>query len=269
MVTGIEGRGPAGRISSSSSGGEPTCVFSFTMAPERTRFASLRVSEVPDLPRWHDGPVLSLLLLTALAQPLPGAVMPSALYQGAHEATALLELELPLITTERAEDRWRRALSQPAKVKGLVVTRVPMTPPEKVELMMFSVLRSCLHRTDHHLSVKLLVFLTGTPPQVKLIPLATMGLGLETTRGYEQLKVALVESFSWNEERMRAVGMEQLWAQERKALASENPYLRHLAAEFLAQHEAAEVVDAVWGAPGSDERKKNEAMAEVLPDCRG
>lgn len=208
------------------------------------------------------------MLLAALAQP-PQGPLPSALYKGSQDATALLELELPLITTERAEDRWKRALAEGPKVKGLLATRVPMEPPQKVELKPFAVLRSCLHRTDHHLSVKLLVFLAGEPPRVQLIPLSTMGLGLETTRGYEQLKAALVESFGWREERMRAVGAEQLWAQERKALASDNPYLRHLAAEFLAQHGASEVVDAAWGAPGSDERKKNEALAEVLPDCRG
>lgn len=207
--------------------------------------------------------MLSLVLLSALAQPLP-----SALYRSAQDATALLELELPLITTERVEARWKRALGQP-KVKGLLATRVPMEAPERVELQPFNVLRSCLGRTDHHLSVKLLVFLAGQPPQVKLVPLATMGLGLETTGGYEQLKAALVEFWGWKEERMRAVGADQLWAPQKKALASDNRYLRHLAAEFLAQHEAAEVVDAAWGAPGTDERKKHEAMAEVLPDCRG
>lgn len=265
VVTGIEGRGPAGRISSSSSGGEPTCVFSFTMAPQRSRFALDRVpAERVYGPRcWHACAVLSLVLLTALAQPLP-----SALHRGAQEASALLELELPLITTERVEARWKRALGQP-RVKALLASRVPMETPATVELRPFAVLRSCLRRTDHRLSVKLLVFLAGQPPQPQVLPLATMGLGLESTPGYENLKAALVESFAWREERMRAVGAEQLWAPQRKALGSENPYLRHLAAEFLAQHEAAAVVDATWGPPGSDERKKNEAMAEVLPDCRG
>ena len=220
-------------------------------------------------------PVLTLVLLTALAQPAtqpapsPPGALPSVLYRATMDATALLELELPLITTDRVEARWKRALAQPPKVKALLATRQPMEAPEKVELPPFNVLRSCLRRTDHHLSVKVLVFLAGTPLQVKLIPLITMGLGLETTGGYEQLKAALVESFSWREERMRAVGADQLWAAQKQALASDNPYRRHLAAEFLAQHEASEVVDAAWGAPGSVERKKNEAMAEVLPDCRG
>lgn len=208
--------------------------------------------------------VLTLVLITTLAQPTP-----SALYRSTMDATALVELELALITTDRVETRWKRALGQPPKVKALLASRVPMQPPESVELKPFDVLRSCLHRTDHHLSVKVLVFLAGQPLQVKLIPLATMGLGLETTPRYEQLKAALIEVFDWREERMRAVGAEQLWAPQKKALAADNPYLRHLAAEFLAQHEAAEVVDVAWGAPGSDARKKNEAMAEVLPDCRG
>ena len=56
---------------------------------------------------------------------------------------------------------------------------------------------------------------------------------------------------------------------QRKALVSDNVYLRHLAAEFLIQHGAAEVVDEVWGAPGSELRLKNEATARVAPDCKG
>lgn len=209
--------------------------------------------------------VLTLVLLTTLAQ----QPIPSALYRSTADATALVEVELPLITTERAETRWKRALGETPRVKGLLASRRPMQVPESIELKPFGVVRSCLRRTDHHVSLKLLVFLAGEPPQVKLMPLVTMGLGLETTPRYEQLKAALIEVFDWREERMRAVGAEQLWATQKKALTSDNPYLRHLAAEFLAQHEAGEVVDAVWGAPGSDERKKNEALAEVLPDCRG
>lgn len=241
------------------------------MARERSRFAEegVRSASGPLLPLWGGmiAAVLTLVLITALAQ--PQGPLPSALYRSTIDATALVELELPLITTDSPEARWKRALGQPAKVKGLLASRVPMKVPETIELKPFNVLRSCLHRTDHHLTVKLLVFLAGEPPQVKLVPLTTMGLGLETTPHSEQLRSALIEVFDWREERMRAVGAEQLWAPQKKALASDNRYLRHLAAEFLAQHEAAEVVDAAWGAPGSDERKKNEALAEVLPDCRG
>ncbi len=207
--------------------------------------------------------VLSLVVLTALAQPIP-----SGLYRASQEATALVELELPLITTERSDLRWQRAIKQP-KVKALLASRAPMDVPESVELAPFDVLRSCLRKTDHHLSVKFLVFLSGSPLETKLLPQTTFGLGLQTTPGYEQLKAALIESFDWREERMRAVGAEQLWRMQRKALGSDNPYLRHLAAEFLEQHGATEVIDAEWGAPGSETRVKNEAKAAVAPDCKG
>lgn len=211
----------------------------------------------------HSAGVLPLVLLAVLAQPLP-----SALYRASQEASALVELELPLITTERMEARWQRAIKQP-KVKAVLATRAPMDAPEKVELVPFDVLRSCLRKTDHRLSVKLLVLMSGHPPRPVPLPQITFGLGLETTPGYEALKAALVESFEWVEERMRAVGAPQLFAAQRKALSSQNLYLRHLAAEFLVQHEAGAVLDEVWGAPGSEERAKNEEAAKVAPDCKG
>ena len=218
--------------------------------------------------------MLSLVLLTAFAQ-LPevpatpaGPPIPSALYRASREATALVELELPLITTERSDLRWRRALTQ-SKVLALLATRAPMDVPEEVQLAPFDVMRSCLKKTNDRLKVKLLVLLTGSPLLPKPLPNVTFGLGIETTPGYEQLKSALIESFEWREERMRAVGNEQLWRTQRKALISDNPYLRHLASEFLSQHEASEVIDAVWGAPGSDERTKMEATARIAPDCKG
>lgn len=207
--------------------------------------------------------VLSFVVFIALAQPLP-----SGLYRASQEASALVELELPLITTERSDLRWQRAIKQP-KVKAVLAARAPMDAPGSVELVPFEVMRSCLRKTDHRLTVKLLIFLSGSPLEPVLLPQTTFGLGLETTPGYEQLKAALVESFDWVEERMRAVGAQQLWREQRKALTSDNVYLRHLAAEFLIQHGAAEVVDEVWGAPGSEPRTKNEARARVAPDCKG
>ena len=215
--------------------------------------------------------MLSLVLLTALAQ-VPetpaGPPIPSALYRASQEATALVELELPLITTERMDLRWRRALTQ-SKVLGLLASRAPMDVPEEVQLAPFDVMRSCLKKTNDRLKVKLLVVLTGSPLLPKPLPNVTFGLGIESTPGYEQLKSALIESFEWREERMRAVGKDQLWRVQRKALTSDNLYLRHLAAEFLSQHEATDVIDAVWGAPGSEGREKMEATARIAPDCKG
>ena len=207
--------------------------------------------------------MLSLVLVAALAQPIP-----SALYRASQEATALVELELPMITTERSDLRWQRALKQP-KVKALLASRAPMDVPESIELLPFDVMRSCLHKTDHHLTVRLLVFLSGNPLEPKPLPNVTFGLGLATTPGYEALRAALIESFGWVEERMRAVGADSLWRAQRKALGSDNPYLRHLAAEFLEQHGASAVIDAAWGAPGTEAREKNEATARVAPDCKG
>ena len=204
----------------------------------------------------HSGAVLSLVLITALAQPLP-----SSLYRASHEATALVEVELPLITTERAEVRWRKALQSP-KVTSMLASRAPIDAPASLELPQFDVLRSCLHKMDHRFTVKLLVVLNGADLRPNPLPQVTYGLGLETTPGYEALKQALTESFRW-------IDGDRSWASQRKALESDNTYLRHLAAEFLVQHGAAEVIDAAWGAPGSEQRTTNEAMARIAPDCKG
>jgi hypothetical protein len=204
----------------------------------------------------HSGAVLSLVLITALAQPLP-----SSLYRASREATALVEVELPLITTERVEVRWQKALQSP-KVMSMLASRAPIDAPLSLELPQFEVLRSCLRKTDHRLTVKLLVLLNGADLRPNPLPQVTWGLGLETTPGYQALKQALTESFSW-------VDADRSWAPQRKALASDNTYLRHLAVEFLVQHGASEVIDAAWGAPGSEGRSTNEATARVAPDCKG
>ena len=97
--------------------------------------------------------------------------------------------------------------------------------------------------------------------------MTTLGFALETTPGYEDAKAAMVASFGWREERMRAVSAAQLWVEQKAALQSENPYLRHLAAEFLIQHDASDVVDEAWGARGTEAREKNEQASRVVPRC--
>lgn len=206
--------------------------------------------------------MLFVLLISVLAQPLP-----SALSRAAQEADAVVEFELPLLTTEQPGRRWARALPQ-AKLTQVVASRSPTDPPETLTLPPYEVIRSCLGRTNHRLTLKVLAFVSGSPPRATPLPHAAFGLGLESTPGYAELKAALAASFEWRDERMRAVGADQLWRSQRTALGSENGYLRHLAAEFLWAHGAGEVVDAVWGAAGSEAREKNEALAKVAPDCK-
>jgi hypothetical protein len=94
------------------------------------------------------------------------------------------------------------------------------------------------------------------------------GRGLSVEASYEQLLEAVTVAARFHEERMRATGVEQLWAEERAALKHDNPYLRTLAARFLATHGAGDVVDATWGAPGSAARKAEEASAALpAPAC--
>lgn len=81
---------------------------------------------------------------------------------------------------------------------------------------------------------------------------------------YPDLRLALLEAGSWHEERMVAAGPESLWKAEKKALHSDNPWLRSLAVMFLRGHGAADVIDAEWGKAGTAPRKEEEAKA-VLP----
>ncbi len=210
----------------------------------------------------------TLVLLSLLAaDPAPLLPLPSQLYKAVSEAAGVLELEVPLISEERPTPRWEDGVKK-AKVLGLIATRAPIDPPVGLSLKPWEIIRSCLHRMDGRSSVKVLLLVapgTGAP---MVFPLSEFGFALESTKGYAPLKAALVESFTWHEERMRAVGAGQLWQAQRKALTSDNPYLRHLAAEFLAQHEAQDVVDTAWGLKGTPERQKNEAASKVVPDCR-
>lgn len=83
------------------------------------------------------------------------------------------------------------------------------------------------------------------------------------------LLAALEVASGWHEERMRAVSDAMLWADERRALHSEDAWQRALAVAFLRAHDSAAVVDAEWGAPGTPERKAEEAKALVpAAKCR-
>lgn len=83
------------------------------------------------------------------------------------------------------------------------------------------------------------------------------------------LLAALEVAGGWHEERMRAVPDALLWADERRALRSDDAWQRALAVAFLTAHDSAAVVDAAWGAPGTPERKAEEAKATLPPPtCR-
>lgn len=206
--------------------------------------------------------MLTVALLGVLAADAPLAPLPSALFKAASEASALVEVEVPLEPTGRPFERWARGLAK-AKVVGTLASRAPDDAPTTVPR--WEVLRSCLAHLGPRTSVK--VMLAVREHKLVLLPMTTLGFALETTPGYEAAKAALVASFGWREERMRAGAPGQLWLEQKAALRSENPYLRHLAAEFLVQHDAAEVVDEAWGARGTEAREQNEQASSVMPKC--
>jgi hypothetical protein len=111
--------------------------------------------------------------------------------------------------------------------------------------------------------VRLLAFFDANGKQLVGVE-QDQGQGTDLDPTYASLVEAALEAKGWPDERMRAVGPEQLWQPQKKALQSDNPYLRRLAAVFLYSHDASDVVDAAWGAKGSAERRTNEARAANL-----
>jgi hypothetical protein len=124
----------------------------------------------------------------------------------------------------------------------------------------------CLKAARKKKQVKLLAFFDAEGRQLVGVE-QDLGQATDLDPSYPALVEAVVEAKRWHDERMRAVGVEQLWQPQKNALASSNAYLKQLAASFLVSHGAAEWVDAAWGALGSAQRKKREAAAPTFV-CR-
>ncbi|MFO0599802.1 MAG: hypothetical protein U0228_31125 [Myxococcaceae bacterium] len=221
--------------------------------------------------------MLQVALLCLAAAPDAGAPdagpptgpLPSAFAQTIFTADAIVEFEVPIDGDPKKKPvrLWAEGLAR-AKPTRVVATRALVDRPPEVKARPWEILNTCFHRAkEAGEKVKVLLVVGGSPLEYSLLPMGTMGFGMSSTPGYSQLVAAIVEAYGWHEERMRAVGAEQLWLKQRAALVSDNGFLRHLAAEWLVQHEAGEVVDAAWGAPGTSERAANEAKANVAPNC--
>jgi hypothetical protein len=207
-----------------------------------------------------------LLALLLAAAPDAGA-LPSAFAATVFTADALVEIEVPLKDPmKKPARRWSEGLVNATPVR-VVASRAALPTPPSLKAPQWEVPARCLVQATTTGTVRALLVAHRDPPGYSLLPLAGEGLGLASTAGYAQLVAAVVEVFHWHEERMRAVGAEQLWLAQKKALRSANPYLRHLAAGWLQQHDAAEVVDLAWGQPGTPERVANEAKAAIAPNC--
>jgi hypothetical protein len=85
---------------------------------------------------------------------------------------------------------------------------------------------------------------------------------------YDALVAAIARASAWTDERPHAVSDQAMWQDQRAALAGDDPYLLVLARDFLLAHDAAAVVDEVWGAPGTPERAVR-ALSAVWPTDPG
>lgn len=211
--------------------------------------------------------MLLLALLLAAAPDAgvpPTGPLPSAFARAVFSAEAIVEFEVPIAgdAKKKSVRLWAEGLAK-AKPVRVVASRAGLETPPEATARPWEILSSCFHRArEKGESVKVLLVYSGGA--YGLMPLATMGFAMSSTPGYAQLIEALAEASQWREERMRAVGAEQLWAAQRAALGSDNAYLRHLASEWLVQHEASALVDAAWGADGTPERS---AKMHIAPTC--
>jgi len=149
---------------------------------------------------------------------------------------------------------------KPPRTEGRVLFPPESTDPLPKLALSLTSNSPCLPLARKRKQLKLIAFFDEGGRQLVGVE-QDRGEGTDLDPAYPSLVAAVLEAKGWHEERMRAVGPEQLWQPQKKALGSDNPYLRRLAASFLQSHQAADEVDAAWGAPGSVERKQNEARA--------
>lgn len=152
--------------------------------------------------------------------------------------------------------------ARPPALTGRVVFPPELLTPPKLQKLLTAD-SPCLGAARRKKSLKLIAFFDADGKQLAGVE-QDKGVATDLDPDYLAMFEAVLEAKQWPDERMRAVAADALWQEQRRALVSENPYLRRLAASFLAAHDAADVVDAVWGALGTPERKAAEARA-VLP----
>lgn len=199
------------------------------------------------------------LLLSLLAASPALAGERFSLGENLANSDVVLEVKVPL---KKGAADWKAATLE--KVVSPAHATEPAAVPAKTRL--FSSGSPCWKKAKGG-AVKALVFFKATGADGGYTQVG--GVEAETGRyselhpAYAKLVEAAAAGGAFADERMRAVGPETLWQKERAALAQkDNPYLRAAAAAFLAKHGAADVVDLVWGKPGSPERKAAEALAQ-------
>jgi hypothetical protein len=199
------------------------------------------------------------LLVSLLASSAAFAGERFSLAENLAAADVVLEVKVPV---KKGAGNFKAATLE--KVVSPPGATEPAAVPAKTRL--FSSGSPCWKKAKGG-AVKALVFFKATGGDGGY----TQGGGVEAETGrysnlhpaYPLLVEAAAAGGAFREERMRAVGPEALWKDERAALAQkENPYLRAAAAAFLASHGAADVVNEVWGKPGSAERKAAEALSQ-------
>jgi hypothetical protein len=162
-----------------------------------------------------------------------------------------------------AEFTVRLEPARPPSMSGRVVfpPEVVDAPPKLQRLLTAD--SPCLSAARRKKQLKLIAFFDAEGKQLAGVE-QDKGHATDLDPDYLPVLEAVFEAKQWTDERMRAVAPESLWREPKKALLSENPSLRRLAATFLTAHDAAHVIDAAWGAPGTPDRKAHEARA-VLP----
>lgn len=161
-----------------------------------------------------------------------------------------------------AEFTVRLEPTRPPALSGRVVfPSDPALAPPKLQRLLTQD-SPCLGAARRKKLLKLLAFFDADGKQLAGVE-QDKGQATDLDPDYLPILEAVLEAKGWADERMRAVAPEALWQEQKRALRSENPYLKRLAQSFLAAHDASSVVDAAWGPPGSPERRQQEARAAV------
>jgi hypothetical protein len=124
-------------------------------------------------------------------------------------------------------------------------------------------------------ALKLIVFLRPGARGAVLQPCGPewdLGVYSDLNPDFDRIVAAIERAAGWRDERMQAVAADMLWPDQRAALEDGgNRYAGHLAARFLQDHGAADVVDRLWGPPESPARRAREIEMRRLMgrDCCG
>ncbi len=221
-------------------------------------------------------PLCSALIATLLSL-LPNADAGDSLtaFEKIRRADLVLELRVPVEGEIPASwpnqgydpagwafpDSLRPTDAGAVEVTRVLVGEAPEVLSEPARFYVFSGGSACWWLAHQRGGLRTLVFLERDGDSWRQVfgTEGEWGAYTDLSPGYDALAAALTRAGGWGDERAQAVDAAAMWQDQRAALAGDDPYLRVLARDFLLAHDAAAVLDEVWGPGGTPERAAAEA----------